>query len=102
MTITWQIHVDHVYKAYCSLKKKQSQLPPQGIMILSIHDTEIYEGLPFLWRDQEIKQIGLIEPLLQVKHKPIPLPEVLQWVPYDNTMAIDQIVCFITLKLSER
>ena len=33
VTITWQIHVDHVYKAYCSLKKKQSQLPPQGIMV---------------------------------------------------------------------
>ena len=30
VTITWQIHVDHVYKAYCSLKKEQSQLPPQG------------------------------------------------------------------------
>ena len=28
VTITWQIHVDHVYKAYCSLKKKQSRLPP--------------------------------------------------------------------------
>ena len=92
VTITWQIHVDHVYKAYCSLKKKQAQLPPKGITLLSIHETEKFEGLPFLWRGQEIKQIGPIEPLpQQVEHKPIPLPEGLQWVPYDHTMAITSL-----------
>ena len=85
VTITWQIHVDHVYKAHCSLKKKQSQLPPQGIMALSVDEAEEYEGLPFVWRGQEIKQIGPIEPLpQQVQHKPIPLPEGLQWVPFYN------------------
>ena len=93
VTITWQIHVDHVYKAYCSLKKKQSQLPPQGIMALSVLEAEEYEGLPFVWRGQEIKQIGPIEPLpQQVQHKPIPLPEGLQWVPYDSTTVIDDFL----------
>ena len=48
VTITWQIHADHVYKAYCSLKKKQSQLPPQGIMALLVHEAEEYERLPFV------------------------------------------------------
>ena len=93
VTITWQIHVDHVYKAYCSLKKKQSQLPPQGIMALSVDEAEEYEGLPFVWRGQEIKQIGPIEPLpQQIQHKPIPLPEGLEWVPYDITSVIDYLL----------
>ena len=92
VTITWQIHADHVYKAHCSLKKKQSQLPPQGIMALSVHEAEEYEGLPFVWRGQEIKQIGPIEPLpQQVQHKPIPLPEGLQWVPYDITSVMNNL-----------
>ena len=93
MTITWQIHVDHVYKAYCSLKKKQSQLPPQGIMALSVHETEEFEGIPFVWRGQEIKQIGPIEPLpQQVQHKPIPLPEGFQWVPWDIRSVINDLL----------
>ena len=93
VTITWQIHVDHVYKAYCSLKKKQSQLPPQGIMALSVHEAEEYEGLPFVWRGQEIKQIGPIEPLpQQVQHETTPLPEGLQWVPFDSTSAMNNLV----------
>ena len=93
VTITWQIHVDHVYKAYCSLKKKQSQLPPQGIMALSVDEAERYEGLLFVWRGQEIKQIGPIEPLpQQIQHKPIPLPEGLQWIPCNSTSIIGNLV----------
>ena len=93
VNITWQIHVDHFYKAYYSLKKKQSQLPPQGIMALSVHEADEYEGLPFVWRGQEIKQIGPIEPLpQQVRHKSIPVPEGLQWVPFDITSAMNDLV----------
>ena len=93
VTITWQIHVDHVYKAYCSLKKKESQLPPQGIMALSVHEAEVYEGLPFVWRGQEIKQIGPIEPLpQQVQHKSIPLTEGLQWIPFDSTSIMNDLL----------
>ena len=93
VTITWQINVDHVYKAYCSLKKKQSQLPPQGIMALSVHEAEAFEGLPFVWRSQEIKHIGPIEPLpQQVQHEPIPLPEGLQWIPFDITSVISDLI----------
>ena len=90
--ITWQIHVDHVYKAYCSLKKKHTQLPPQGIVTLSISETEKYKGLPVLWRGQEVIQIGPIEPLSQnVQQKPIPLPKGSQWVPYDITSMINDL-----------
>ena len=90
--ITWQIHVDHVYKAYCSLKKKHSQLLPQGIVTLSINETEVYEGLPVLWHGQEVKQVGPIEPLpQQVQHKPVPLPERLQWVQFDITSVVDDL-----------
>ena len=93
VTITWQIHVDHIYKAYCSLKKKQSQLPPQGIMALSVHEAEEYEGLPFVWRGQEIKQIGPIEPLPQkVQDKPISLPKGLRWVPYNINSIIKDLL----------
>ena len=97
VTITWQIHVDHVYKAYCSLKKKQLQLPPQGIMALSVHEAEEYEGLPFVWRGQEIKQNGPIEPLpQQIQHKPIPLPEGLQWTPCNSTLVSNQMPNYFT------
>ena len=89
VTITWQIHIDHVFKAYHSLKKKQSQLPLQGIMTFSIREAEMYDGLPFVWRGQEIKQIGPIEPLPQkIRQKPVSLPKGFQWAPYD----IDRII----------
>ena len=90
--IIWQIHLDHVYKAYCLLKKKHSQLPPQGIVTLSISEAETYEGLPVLWRGQEVKLVGPIEPLPQkVQQKPIHLPEGLQWVPFDITSVLNDL-----------
>ena len=52
-------------------------------MGLSINTVGAFERLPFVWRGQ-IKQIGPIEPLLQVQCKPIPLPEGLQLVPFDT------------------
>ena len=90
--ITWQIHVDHAYKAYCSLKKKHSQLPPQGIVTLSINEAEMYEGLPFVWRGQEVKHVGPIESLQQqARQKPMPLPKGFQWVPFDITSVINDL-----------
>ena len=52
-------------------------------MGLSINTVGAFERLPFVWRGQ-IKQIGPIEPLLQVQCKLIPLPEGLQLVPFDT------------------
>ena len=97
--ITWQIHADHALHAYCSLKKKHSLLPLQGIVTLSVEEAEVYEGLPIMWRGQEVTQIGPIEPLpQQVQQKPIPLHEGLQWVPFDisrlqNDALYEHMVC---------
>ena len=80
--ITWQIHVDHVYKAYCSWKEKQSQ-SSQKHMTISFKDIGMYEGLPLVWRGEEIKQYGPIEPLSPIQQTPVNLLGGLQWVPYD-------------------
>ena len=46
-----------------------------------------------MWHGQEIKQIGPIEPLpQQVQHKPIPLPEGLQWISFNNTSVINDLL----------
>ena len=83
--ITWQIHVDHVYKAYCSLKKKQSELQSQDITTLSIPEANIWEQLPILWRGQDVQQPVTDE----VQQKPYLLPKGLQWVKFDIEMIAD-------------
>ena len=86
--ITWQIHVDHVYKAYTSLKKKLSQLQSQDIT-LSITEADEWENFPLLWRGQDVQQTGPINPLPEVQQKPYLLPEGLQWVKPDIEMIAD-------------
>ena len=82
--ITWQMHVDHVYKAYCSLKKKQSQLQSKSITSLSFTEIQIWKELPLLWRGQDVQRIGPINPLPeQVQQQPCLLPEGLQWTKLD-------------------
>ena len=77
------------------MKKKHSQLPPQGIITLSINEAERYEGLPVLWRGQEIKWIGPIVPLpQQVQQKPILLPKGLQWVPFDMSSVANDLYAY--------
>ena len=90
--ITWQIHVAHVYQAYLSLNKKRSQLPSYGITSLSIPIMNMWEGLLFLWRGQEVGQIGPIETSVgHVRQEPHPLPYGLQWT-YLSSDNIDEIV----------
>lgn len=61
-------------------------------MDLSINKAEVYEGLPFVWRGQEIKQIGPIEPLpQQVQHK-LANSKGLQWVPFYVTNVTNDLV----------
>ena len=46
-----------------------------------------------MWRGQEIKQIGPVEPLPQIiQQKPIPLSEGLQWVPYNIRRIIEDLL----------
>jgi len=84
--ITWQISVQDVFQAHTLLLSKNYA---QNIIHLSIPETEIWKGLPILWRGQEVGQIGPIE-ALQVKHEPHPLPEQLEWfnAEYDSYLRI--------------
>ena len=85
--IVWQIDVDHVYKAYCSLKKKQFQLQSHDITALSITEADVWANLPILWRGQNVQQVGSIDPLPeQVQREPYLLPEGLQWAKPDIEM----------------
>ena len=64
MTITWQTHVDHVYKVYCSPKNKQSQLPSQDITTLSITEDNEWADMPLLWCGQMLNRlVHAINPL---------------------------------------
>ena len=82
--ITWQIHVDHVYKAYCSLKKQQPQLQSQDITTLSITVADIWGEVPITWRGQDVQQTGPIIPLPEkVQQKSYLLPKGLQWTTLD-------------------
>ena len=89
--IKWQIHVDHVYKAYCSLKEKQLQSSLQHVVKLSIKDIGMYEGLPFVWRGQDVKQYGSIKPLSPIQQTPFNLLGGLEWVPYDYPKVVKDL-----------
>ena len=82
--IIWQIHVDHVYQAYCRLKKLKPQLLLQAICFMLIPEMEKWEGLPFLWHGQDIGEIGPIETTC-VRHKPYPLPQGYEWSVLDSS-----------------
>ena len=79
VAIIWQIHVDHIYQAYCRLKKFHPQSSLQAIRFMSIPETERWEGLPFLWHEQDIGEIGPIESSTCVRHEPYPLPQGFEW-----------------------
>ena len=82
VTVVWQIHVDHVYQAYSSIKSKMhSQLSIHAISYLSIPEAAFLEAkLPLLLRGQEITQIGPFEQLTEDTSKNHhPLPEGYEW-----------------------
>ena len=89
--IIWQIHVDHVYQAYSMLKKLHSQPSLQAIHCMSIPETEMWEGLPFLWHGQDIGKIGPIETSTCARHEPYPLPQGYEWSILDSSN-FDEII----------
>ena len=82
VTIEWQIHIDHLYKAYSSIKSKMhSQLSMHAISYLSIPEAAFLEAkLPLLLHGQEIKQIGPFKQSTKegsvIQHL---LPEEFEW-----------------------
>jgi len=91
VAIVWQIHVDHVYQAYSRLKKLHPQLSLQAINYMSIPEMKRWVGLPFLFRGQEIGEIGPIETLSSVRHKPYPLPPGFEWSVL-NSSNFDEVI----------
>ena len=78
--IVWQIHADYAYQAYLSLQKKISKLSSQKIKHLSIPDVNKWTGLPVVFRGQDLREIGPIDPSLHhVQQDPHSLPENLRW-----------------------
>jgi len=75
--IDWLLSMDHVYQAYSMLNKKRALLVSQGVIQLSIPEVVRWEGLPILWRGQEVGQIGSSESKTLLKSQL--LPEGLEW-----------------------
>ena len=79
VAIVWQIHFDYAYHIYSRLKKVHPQLLSKEICSMSIPEMKKWEGLPFLWRGQDVGEIGPIESSTCVRHEPHPLPHGLEW-----------------------
>ena len=79
VTIAWQLHIDDVYQAYISIKKKNSQLKLQAIRHISIHQAKFLEAkLPITLRGEKIEKIGPIR-ADPVESQTPPLPKGYEW-----------------------
>ena len=86
--LTWQIPQELVYRAYTSMKRKHDELSSLAVKSLVCKEAERYEGLPILWRGQEVGEVGPIEPLPEhVRQEPYSLPQGFQWVTLSSSNA---------------
>ena len=78
--ITWQIPINFIYKAYCSLEKNRVKLHPWCELLIS--DIKQWEKLPVLWHGQQVddNKIGPLKSLLEdIRHKPYTLHSTFKW-----------------------
>ena len=86
--ITWQVPQELVYQVYTSMKSKHDQLSSLAVKSLVCEEADEYAGLPFLWRGQEVGEVGPIEPLPEhVRQEPYSLPQGFQWVTLGSSDA---------------
>ena len=79
--LTWQIPRELVYRAYTSMKRKHDELSSLAVKSLVCEEADRVAGLPFLWRGQEVGEVGPIEPLpVHVRQEPYSLPQGFHWV----------------------
>ena len=79
--LTWQIPKELVYRAYTSMKRKHDELSSLAVKSLVCEEADILAGLPFLWRGQEVGEVGPIEPLPEhVRQEPYSLSQGFHWV----------------------
>ena len=77
----WQVPLDLVYQAHSAIRKNLHKLPSVSIKSLVCKQADEYAGLPFLWRGQEVGEVGPIEPLPEhVRQEPYSLPQGFHWV----------------------
>ena len=90
--IFWQIHVDHVYRAYTSLNEGHRQLSLSANSSLLINDIKVWDGLSVLWRGQAIDRIGPITPLpLPVFANRFPLSGSFHWTTLKTTKEVSTL-----------
>ena len=79
--LTWRIPKELVYRAYTSMKRKHDELLSLAVKSLVCKEADQVVGLPFLWRGQEVEEVGPIEPLPEhVRQEPYSLPQGFHWV----------------------
>ena len=79
--LIWQIPQELVYRAYTSMKRKYVELSSLAVKSLVCEEADELAGLPFLWRGQEVGEVGPIEPLPEhVRQEPYSLSQGFQWV----------------------
>ena len=79
--LKWQLPQELVYRAYTSMKRKHDELSSLAVKSLVCEEADKHKGLPFLWRGQEVGEVGPIEPLPEhVRQEPYSLPQGFQWV----------------------
>ena len=77
----WQVPLDLVYQAHTAVRKNFHKLSSVSIKSVVCKQADEYAGLPFLWRGQEVGEVGPIEPLPEhVRQEPYSLPQGFHWV----------------------
>ena len=86
--LTWQVPQELVYQAYTSMKRKHDELSSLAVKSLVCEEADEYVGLAFLWRGQEVEEVGPIEPLPEhIRQEPYSLPQGFQWVTLSSSDA---------------
>ena len=83
--IVWRIHIDHVYQTYCRLKTMHAQLSSQAIQAISIPAMEQWEGLPFVFPEQDMSEIGPVQSSKCLRSEPCPLPQGFEWCTINSS-----------------
>ena len=84
--LTWQIPQELVYRAYTSIKKKHDELSSLAVKSLVCEEADEFAGLPILWHEQEVEEVGPIEPLPEhVRQEPYSLPQGFHWVTLSDS-----------------
>ena len=93
--LTWQIPQELIYRAYTSMKRKRNELSSLAVKYLVCKEADEFAGLPILWRGQEVREVGPIEPLPEhVRQEPYSLPQGFHWVTISSSN-VEKVAKFV-------